>query len=175
MDNKTSGTRKKQTEPEITTMKAQKMAVVYTKGDPNFELPKAMPALFSSVYKLKFELKKKGVEFKIGKLRARWPDAHLVPKDEWTAIWALPVPEDTTQLSQKVEDFEVKLETWIYGTVAQLLHIGPYTEEGPTIQRLHEFINEQGYQLAGHHEEEYLTSPQAKVMKTLIRYEISPK
>lgn len=175
MENKTSGIRKKQREPEITTMAAQKMAVVYTKGDPNLEMPKAMPALFGSVYKLKFDLKKKGIEFQVGKLRARWPDAHLVPKDQWTGIWALPVPEDTTELAQKVEGIQVKLETWSYGTVAQILYIGPYIEEGPTIQRLHEFIKAKGYQLAGTHEEEYLTSHQAKVMKTIIRYEISPQ
>ncbi|MDA8213435.1 MAG: GyrI-like domain-containing protein [Clostridia bacterium] len=175
METKTSGPRKKPTEPEITTMASQKMAVVYTKGDPNAEMTKAMPALFGSVYKLKFELKKQGVEFKVGKLRARWPDAHLVPKDQWTGIWALPVPNDVTELPQKVQDVEVKLETWHYGIVAQVLHIGPYSEEGPTVQRLHDFINENGYQLAGQHEEEYLTTPTAKVQKTIIRYEISPR
>jgi len=43
-------------------------------------------------------MKKKEVVFKVGKLRARWPDAHLVPDDQWTGIWGLPVPEDTASL-----------------------------------------------------------------------------
>jgi hypothetical protein len=74
-----------------------------------------------------------------------------------------------------VPGFEVKIERWEYGLVAQILHIGPFSSEGPTIQRLHEFIAAQGYEIAGVHEEEYLTSPAAKVQKTLIRYPIHPK
>ena len=166
---------KSATEPEILEMKPQKMAVVYTKGDPNKVADKAMPALYGSVYKLKFKLKKKGVTFKVGKLKARWPDAHLLPKDQWTGIWGIPVPEDTTSLPQKVPEIEVKLETWNYGTVAQILHVGPYSEEEPTVKRLHEFISKNGYEIAGAHEEEYLTTPKAKVQKTLIRYPIKRK
>jgi len=166
---------KSATEPEILEMKPQKMAVVYTKGDPSKVADKAMPALYGSVYKLKFELKKKGVTFKVGKLRARWPDAHLLPKDQWTGIWGIPVPEDTTSLPQKVPEIEVKLETWNYGTVAQILHVGPYSEEEPTVKRLHEFISKNSYEIAGVHEEEYLTTPKAKVQKTLIRCVIKKK
>jgi len=172
---KSSKKAKSAAEPEILEMKSQKMAVVYTKGDPSKVAEKALPALFGSVYKLKFELKKKGLAFKVGKLRARWPDAHLLPKDQWTGIWGLPLPEGTTSLSQKVPEIEVKLETWNYGTVAQILHLGPYSEEEPTVKRLHEFIFKSGYEIAGVHEEEYLTVPKAKVQKTLIRYSIKKK
>ena len=153
-------------------MPSQNMAVVYSGGDPNEVGPQVMPALYGSVYTLKFSLKKKGVDFKVGTLRARWPDAHTVPKDRWTGIWGLPIPEDVTELPQKVSGIEVKREVWQYGTVAQVLHIGPYTTEGPGIQRLHNFIVESGYEIAGVHEEEYLTTPKAKVQKTLIRYPI---
>jgi len=162
-------------EPRILTMNPQKMAVVYTKGDPNKEASKVLPALYGSLYKLKFELKRKGTVFKVGKLRALWPDAHLLPKDQWTGIWGLPVPEETTSLPQKVPGIEVKLETWNYGTVAQILHVGPYSEEGPTVKRLHEFIFNNGYEIAGVHEEEYLTAPKAKVQKTLIRYPVKKR
>jgi hypothetical protein len=41
--------------------------------------------------------------------------------------------------------------------------------------RLHDFIVENGYEIAGVHEEEYLTMPKAKVQKTLIRYPIRKK
>ncbi len=44
-----------------------------------------------------------------------------------------------------------------------------------SIERLHKFIAESGYEIAGTHEEEYLTSPDAKVQKTLIRYPIRKK
>jgi len=164
-----------QKEPQILEMPSQKIAVVYMKGDPNKVMPQFMPALYGSVYKLKFELKKKGIEFKVDKLRARWPNAHLVPKDEWIGICGLPIPEDTASVPQKVPDIVVKIEQWDYGTVAQILHIGPYSEEGATVERLHKFIADSGYEIAGVHEEEYLTSPDAKVQKTIIRYPIKKK
>ena len=156
-------------------MPSQKMAVVYVKGDPNEVMSDVMPALYGSVYTLKFELKKKGIEFKVTGLRARWPNAHLVPKDEWIGICGLPVPDETTSIFQKVPDVEVKIEQWDYGTVAQVLHIGSYSEEQPTVERLHKFIEGNGYEISGIHEEEYLTSPQAKVQKTIIRYPVKKK
>ena len=161
------------TEPQILEMPSQKMAVVHAKGAPGNVFPEFMPALYGAVYTLKFDLKKKGLPtFKVSGLRARYPDAHLVPKDEWTHIMGLPVPGDTTSLPQKVPGIEVKIETWEYGTVAQILHVGSYAEEGPTVERLHQFIEENGYQIAGDHEEEYLTTPDAKNPKTIIRYQV---
>lgn len=168
--------RKPKTEPQILEMPPQKMAVVYGKGTPEKVFSKFMPALYGSVYTLKFELKKKGLPtFKVSGLRARYPDAHLVPMEEWTHIIGLPVPQDTTSLPQKAADIEVKLETWDYGTIAQILHLGSYDQEQPTIERLHQFIEESGYEIAGTHEEEYLTRPEAKVPKTIIRYPIKKR
>ena len=155
--------RKSKTDPQILEMPAQKMAVVTGKGTPDKVFSELMPALYGSAYTLKFDLKKKGLPtFKVSGLRARYPDAHLVPKEEWTHIIGLPIPEDTTSLPQKVPGIEVKIENWGYGTVAQILHLGPYDQEGPTVERLHKFIEENGYEIAGVHEEEYLTSPDAK-------------
>lgn len=165
--------RVKATDPQITEMLPQKMAVVRTVGDPNVVGQGAMGALYGSVYTLKFALKKQGKEFKVPALRARWPDLPSTPKDQWTGIWGLAVPEDTETLPQKVPGTEVKLETWDYGTVAQVLHLGAYSEEGPTVERLHTFIAENGYSLAGVHEEEYLTPPGSKVQKTIIRYPVT--
>jgi len=168
--------RKLKTDPQILEMPPQKMAVVKGKGAPDKVFPELMPALYGSAYTLKFDLKKKGLPtFKVSGLRARYPDAPLVPKEEWTHIIGLPVPEDTTSLPQKVADIEVKLETWNYGTVAQILHLGAYDQEDATIERLQQFIEESGYEIAGFHEEEYLTSPGAKVMKTIIRYPLKKK
>ncbi len=168
--------RKSKTDPQILEMAAQKMAVVRGQGTPDEVFSKVMPALYGSVYTLKFDLKKKGLPtFKVTGLRARYPDAHLKPKEEWTHILGLPVPEDTTSLPQKLPDIEVKVEEWKYGTVAQILHIGPYDQEGPTIERLVKFIEESGYEITGVHEEEYLTTPDAKVVKTLIRYPVRKK
>jgi len=59
--------------------------------------------------------------------------------------------------------------------VAQILHIGPYSEEIATVERLHKSIADSGYEIAGVHEEEYLTRPEAKIQKTIIRYPIKRK
>ena len=163
-------------EPQIVEMPPQKMAVVCGKGAPDKVFPELMPTLYGLVYTLKFDLKKKGLPtFKVSGLRTRYPDAHLVPMEEWTHIIGLPIPEETTSLPQKVAGIEVKIETWEYGTVAQLLHLGAYDKEGPTVERLYRFIQENGYEIAGVHEEEYLTSPDAKVAKTIIRYAVKKK
>ncbi len=168
--------RKLRTDPQILEMPPQKMAVVQGKGAPDKVFSELMPALYGSVYTLRFDLKKKGLPtFKVSGLRARYPDAHLVPMEQWTHIIGLPVPEDTISLPQKVVGIEVKLETWDYGTVAQILHLGSYDQEQPTIERLHKFIDENGYQIAGIHEEEYLTRPNVKVPKTIIRYPIKKR
>ncbi len=159
--------------PQIIEMPSLKMAVVRGKGTPSKVFAELMPALYGSVYTLKFDLKKKGLEtFKVSGLRARYPDAPAVSKDKWTIVVGLPVPDDTKSLFQKVPGIEVKLETWHYGTVAQILHLGTYAEETANILRLHKFITDSGYEISGDHEEEYLTRPDAKVPKTLIRYPV---
>ena len=168
--------RKLKTDPQILEIPSQKMAVVRGKGAPDKVFPELMPALYGSVYTLKFDLKKKGLPtFKVSGLRARYPDVLSVPKNEWTMIIGLPVSEDTTALPQKIADIEVKLETWDYGTVAQILHLGAYDQEGASVEHLLKLIKDSGYEITGPHEEEYLTSPDAKVPKTIIRYSIKKK
>ena len=162
--------------PRIYEKPSQTMAVVVSKGDPNATGEIVFPALYGAVFGLKMAMKKSGAgDLKVTGLRARWPDAHLLPKNEWTAIWALPIPDGTTEVPQKVKSPEVCVDIFEYGKVAEILHIGPYSEEGPIIEALHKFIDESGYDIAGVHEEEYVTSPEAKIQKTLIRYQVRHK
>jgi hypothetical protein len=131
----------KSQKPRIVDKPSQTVAVVTSKGDPNVVGERVFKALFGSVYTLKMSMKKSGSgDFKVTGLRARWPDAHIAPKDEWTAHWAIPIPEGTMELPQKNPPPEVRVEIWSYGSVGEVLHIGPYSEEGPSVQSLHEFI-----------------------------------
>ncbi len=160
-------------EPQILEIPAQKMAVVSAKGAPDKAFAELVPTLYGAVYTLKFDRKKQGFpDFKVTGLRARYANAHLVPLEEWVYSIGLAIPEDTISLTQKVPNIEVKIETWQYGTVAQILHLGPYDQEYATVARLHQFLKDNGYEIAGMHEEEYLTRPDAKVAKTLIRYPV---
>ena len=161
--------------PEIAELPDTSMAVVHAVGDPTEVVQKVFPALYGATYGLKFALKKDGVAYKIEPPRARWfggPDWATLPRDEWESAWAIPVPEGTTELVQKDPATPVVVETWEYGTVAQVLHVGTYADETPTIELLHTYIGQQDYEIAGPHEEEYLSRPDAKEPKTVIRYQV---
>jgi len=62
------------------------------------------------------------------------------------------------------------------GAAAQVLHIGPYAAEGPTIERLHAFVAEQGCRLSGRHHEIYLGDPRRAApekLRTIIRQPVA--
>jgi len=163
--------------PRITKVPDRKVVTVTSHGDPNKVMEPYFKALYSAVYSAKMGVyKPKGIKMELGKLTAFWPDAHLKPKSEWTGIWGVPVPEYVTQkdLTQKDPEIKATVETWPGGDCAEVLYIGPYADEGPTIKELHKFIDDSGYKIAGDHEEEYLTRPGPKA-KTVIRYLIKKK
>ena len=66
----------------------------------------------------------------------------------------------------------LRFERWREGRCAQIMHVGPYAEERPTIERLHAFIAAQGLRQRGAHHEIYLGDPRradpAK-LKTVLR------
>lgn len=164
--------------PETVNLPDRRMLTVTTVGDPTTVGDSAFSALYGTAYTTKFKVyKPKGLLVTFGKLCALWPDAHLKDRNLWTGIWGVPVPDFFAEndLIQKDSKIKVSLETWEGGEYAQILHVGPYSEEGPTVLKLHEYIEKQGIQMKdvpGIHEEEYLTSPDAKVVKTIIRYRI---
>jgi hypothetical protein len=71
---------------------------------------------------------------------------------------------------------QLRFESFHEGLCAQLLHVGPFSEEGPTVRRLHGFIEDHGYRRRGKHREIYLsdlrrTAPEK--LKTIIRQPIA--
>jgi len=73
---------------------------------------------------------------------------------------------------------EVKLESFHEGLSAQVLHVGPYSEEGPTLQLLHGFMEENGYRSRGDHHEIYLGDPRRakpENLKTILRHPVEPR
>lgn len=124
--------------PELLNLPNRKMITVTTVGDPTILGESgAFKALYGAAYHAKMKIyKPKGVKMELGKLTALWPDAHQKPKNEWTGIWGVPVPDYVKEedIIQKDPNFEVKLEVWPGGEYAQILHLGTYAEEGPTVQ-----------------------------------------
>jgi hypothetical protein len=164
-------------EPKISTLKNQRMLQVEAKGDPNIVGGKAFGLLFQLYYRLP-ETPKGPMQ---PAPRARWPLSLVdTPKSTWIGLYALPVPETITELPQHEaqEGLKASLTTWEYGTVAEILHIGPYDKEEPTIRRLLDFIKEQGYTIVGDHEEEYIKGPSMygkedpEKYVTIIRYRV---
>jgi hypothetical protein len=163
-------------EPRIAAMKDQKMVVVEAKGDPNMVGSQAFGLLFKTYYKL--EGVSRGSHPPAP--RARW-SGDMNDKTTWIGHYALPVPDQVASLpATDVEPgFRVDLITWEYGAVAEILHIGPYAKETPTIEKLMKFIKDSGYTIIGYHEEDYVKGPgmffegNPEKYYTIIRYRVA--
>lgn len=99
----------------------------------------------------------------------------------WKGVAAIPLPADITTIPNiKHDKLSAKIITWEYGETAEILHIGPYEKEAPTVNKLKEYIENQGYEISGLHEEVYLRSPGTPFCKpenyyTIIRYPVKKK
>lgn len=163
--------------PEIAKVPARVVLTVTTVGDPNLIMADTMPLLYGTAYGTKFKVfKPKRKKMDVGPLSAFWPDAHRKPKSKWTGIWNLAVSPFVTKkdLIQKDPQHPILWKKLPAATVAQVLYVGPYNGETDTIRALHAFITEQGFVIAGDHEEVYLTKPGPKA-KTIIRYVVKRK
>ncbi len=68
---------------------------------------------------------------------------------------------------------DIRVQTFSEGRSVQILHIGPYADEAPTVERLHAFAEENGYEITGDHHEIYLGDPNRadpSKLKTVLRY-----
>jgi hypothetical protein len=161
-------------------------------GDPNTSphYARAVEALFSVSYTAKFMVKKgpSGIDYAVMPLEGLWWSddmASFVAGDrakwQWTMMIHQPPYADDALLHAAMADVKrrkglaavdlLRLETFAEGPCAQTLHVGPFTEEGPTIRRVHDFIEARGA-LAGKHHEIYLSDirrADASRWKTIIR------
>jgi effector-binding domain-containing protein len=145
-------------EPRIVTLPDQRVLVVETKGDPTTVGSEAFGLLFKTYYNLKGVPKGP----KQPAPRARWPLSLDTPKEQWVGRYAMPVPDSVQSLGSmetSASGMQAQLATWPYGRVAEILHVGPYDQEEPTIRKLLDFIKAQGFTAFGEHEEEYLKGP----------------
>lgn len=165
-------------------------------GDPNTSdsYADAIEALFSVSYAAKFIVKKGagGVDYKVMPLQSLWwsdeqCDFTAIDKSlwKWTAMILQPVfasPEvieaATGQVAEKKKLPALELlrvEKFAEGRCAQILHVGPFSEEGPTVAKLHRHIGEVGGKPRGRHHEIYLSDVRKAApekWKTIIRQPI---
>lgn len=154
----------------------------------------AVEALYGLAYTLKFQQKAAGQDFKVPPLEGLWwsepPEAFArTPREKWRWQLLIRMPEGIPaeqvaaargQAAAKKKNariLDVAFARFAGGTVAQVLHVGPFSEEGPVIERLHAFIAAQGYRLRGRHHEVYLSdfrrTPPEK-LRTILRQPVEP-
>ncbi|MCK0117896.1 GyrI-like domain-containing protein, partial [Isoptericola sp. S6320L] len=110
-------------------------------------------------------------------------------KDDWRwtlmiclpdAVASVDVPDvlaRTTARKTLPAGDRVRYEHFGDGDTAQVLHVGPYAAEAPTVAGLHEFVAAEGLVLAGTHHEIYLSDPRRVAperMRTIIRQPVQP-
>lgn len=180
-------------DPELVEVPPLQYLMIDGEGDPNTAqaYKNAVEALFSLSYTLKFMVKRRpgGADYGVMPLEGLWwtepmEDFSVDRKDgwKWTSLMLQPefitpelVEEARAQAAAKKELPAlplVRLERLEEGRCAQVLHIGPYAAEGPTVERLHGFILEQGLSLRGKHHEIYLGDPRRAApdkLQTIIR------
>jgi hypothetical protein len=161
-------------------------------GDPNTsqDYADAIEALFSVAYTLKFIVKKGALamDYAVMPLECMWwaEDMDSFAAGEkslwkWTAMIMQP-PFITSALVygaiaevQKKKSLaalsRVHLNKFSEGKCAQTLHVGPFSQERPTIEKVHQFIQAKS-ELRGKHHEIYLSDIRRAApenWKTIIR------
>lgn len=146
-------------------------------GDPNTaeSYAAAVEALFALSYALKFMVKRGplGVDYGVMPLEGLWWADDMSSftsgtRDDWK--WTMMIMQPNLIGSEMVEQAvdsvarkglaaldSVRFEPFEEGLCAQTLHVGPFSEEAPTIEAVHEFISESGRQRVGKHHEIYLS------------------
>ena len=184
-------------EVSVVDVAEMKFLMIDGVGDPNTapEYQEAMEALYAVSYTLKFKIKKgeAAVDYVVMPLEGLWwtedmSEFSTIDKDawEWTAMIVQPdfvTRELVDEVVQEVREkknpaalSKVRFESYHEGLSVQILHIGPYSEEGPTIEKLHAFAESNGYQLRGKHHEIYLSDPRRTApekWKTVIRQPVT--
>lgn len=66
----------------------------------------------------------------------------------------------------------LRFQKFAEGISAQIMHIGPFTEEGPTVEKVHHYIQEASCSRRGKHHEIYISDirrAKPENWKTIIR------
>lgn len=164
---------------DVVDVPSMNFLAVDGRGDPNTsaEYAAAVEALFSLSYAVKFAVKKGpvGVDYGVMPLEGLWwaddlSDFVSGERSGWRWTMMIMQPEFVTPevieevaaaVAKKKPDLaslaSVRFEAFEEGSAAQTLHVGPFSAEGPTIERVHEFITGSGRSLSGKHHEIYLS------------------
>ncbi|MFX1275334.1 MAG: GyrI-like domain-containing protein [Promethearchaeota archaeon] len=183
---------------EVVTIDVPKMQflMIDGQGSPgdSKEYQDALEVLFPVAFKTKFISKDQGKDYVVPPSEGLWwadnmDDFTDNNRDKWKWTMMIMQPEWITKdmineaikiTGEKKPELKenlkrLRLEEYEERKSAQIMHIGPYSEEGPTVSKIHKYIKEQGGTFDGHklkHHEIYLSDPRKtkpEKMKTVIR------
>jgi hypothetical protein len=188
------------TEPALLEVPELSFLMVDGSGDPNTDpaFGDAIATLYPVAFTLKFTVKQRpedAVDYPVMPLEALWwntpeqtLDLSAGSKSQWSWTAMILVPDLVTpeMVSDALEAAaarralpaagRLRLEHFEEGESAQVMHIGPYDAEAPTIQRLHAFIASSGAAPRGRHHEIYLGDPRRAApekLRTIVRQPVS--
>lgn len=166
-------------------------------GDPNAApaYARALEWLYSVSFGTKFAAKADGNDYVVPPLQGLWwadsPKAFTSgQRDKWQWTMMIMVPDFVTdahyqagvaKATKKLGEppDSLRLEESDEGLAVQILHLGSYADEAPTIKRLHEeFLPANGLVENGPHHEIYLSDPrrvEAAKLKTILRQPVKQK
>lgn len=142
-------------------------------GDPNTSpaYAEAVEALFSVSYTAKFMARKgpRQLDYAVMPLEGLWWADDLSAfaandraKWKWTMMILQPDVVEDEVIDAAIAEVgrkkalpavgRLRLESFTEGRCAQILHLGPFSTEGPTIERLHDYIDARGSRAGKHHE-----------------------
>jgi hypothetical protein len=178
----------------IVEVPAFNFLMVDGRGDPNSaqEYQDALEALYAVAYKIKFMSKKRlDKDYVVPPLEGLWwaedMDVFTTGGDKSSWLWTMMImqpdwitPEIFEEALIQVEKgknpvalTKIRLERYHEGLAVQIMHIGSFSEEGPTIAKMHnEFLPENSLEENGKHHEIYLSDPRKvapEKMKTVLR------
>ena len=185
-------------EPHILEIPEMNFFMVDGTGYPgdNPLYQEALQLLYGVSFTLKMKIIKPiGKDYVVPPLEGLWwaddmsvfTEEYMKRKDEWKWTSMIRIPDFVTddQIQSGLERFNItkkpenfsKLyhEPYKEGMVVQVLHLGPFSEEGPVIARMHDYALEEGYILHNKHHEIYLSDPRRtkpEKLRTVIRQPI---
>jgi len=184
--------------PQIVDVPTMMFLTIDGRGDPaDADYQNAVKTLYPLAYEIRNIVKQEQeLAFTVMPLETLWWSNQLESFNAlnkanwlWKAMIMQPevVTKDIVERAQEVvirkkKDVPkldlVRYESLLEGLSAQVLHIGAYKDEAPTIQGLHQFIESEGYDQFGRHHEIYLSDPNrvaAEKLKTIIRQPVKFK
>jgi len=184
------------TNPELVEFNEIPFLTIVGKGEPGGEeFNGKVEALYSLAYGVKNIYKKQGKDFAVPKLEGLWwvnsykPPLE-VPREEWQWKLLIRLPDFVTLEAfekTKEEVFkkkrlelikEIKLEKIKEGRSVQIMHLGPYSIESETIEKMRDFMKKNDFTENGLHHEIYLSDPRKIApdkMKTILRQPVKKR